>query len=58
MLLASFVVIFASMLILLAVQLLRKDELPTGCTPAGCRRCRGSCDAKQGRTGPSAAGEV
>jgi hypothetical protein len=57
-LLASFVAIFASMLALLAAQFLRKGELPTGCTPAGCRRCRGACNAKDGPPGPSGAGEV
>ena len=39
-LLLSFAMIFVSMLLLVMVQLLRKGDLPTGCTPKGCIRCR------------------
>ena len=46
-LIASFGIIFVSMLILVAIQVLRNDVLPTGCTPDGCRRCRKkTCPAK------------
>lgn len=45
-LIASFVMIFASMLILVAIQYMRNDVLPTGCTPGGCRRCRKDCPKK------------
>lgn len=45
-LVASFATIFASMLILVAIQYLRDDVLPTGCTPGGCRRCRKDCPKK------------
>ena len=48
-LLVSFAVIFVSMLVLVAAQRLRNDELPTGCTPEGCRRCRKDCPSKAGR---------
>ncbi|MGI9508582.1 MAG: hypothetical protein ACR2QJ_04440 [Geminicoccaceae bacterium] len=43
LLLASFAMIFVSMLILIAIQHMRDDVLPTGCTPEGCRRCRKDC---------------
>ena len=46
LLLASFATIFVSMLILIAIQYLRNDVLPTGCTPEGCRRCRKDCPKK------------
>ena len=45
-LIASFALIFASMLILVAIQYLRNDILPTGCTPGGCQRCRKDCPKK------------
>ena len=57
-LLISFATIFVSMLILLAVQILRKGELPTGCTPKGCYRCRGACRSKSGLREQPGAGEV
>ncbi len=44
--LVSFAMIFVSMLVLVAAQRLRNDELPTGCTPEGCRRCRSDCRSK------------
>ncbi len=37
---ASFGIFFISMLILVAIQVMRNDVLPTGCTPEGCRRCK------------------
>ena len=46
MLLFSFATIFVSMLVLVAIQIARKDVLPTGCTPEGCRRCRKDCPTK------------
>ena len=45
-LLASFVTIFVSMLILVAIQFMRNDTLPTGCTPGGCLGCRKKCPTK------------
>lgn len=42
-LLVSFATILVSMLILVAIQFMRNDVLPTGCTPEGCRRCRKDC---------------
>lgn len=45
-LLVTFVVFFISMLILVAIQFMRNDVLPTGCTPDGCRRCRKKCPTK------------
>ncbi len=45
-LVVSFSMIFVSMLILVAIQFLRGDMLPTGCTPEGCRRCKKDCPTK------------
>ncbi len=45
-LLASFVLFFVSMAVLVGIQTLRNGELPTGCTPEGCRRCRKDCPSK------------
>lgn len=46
-LIASFGIFFVSMLILVSIQIMRKDVLPTGCTPEGCRRCKKkSCPTK------------
>ena len=57
-LLVSFAVIFISMLALLLAQSLRKSELPTGCTPKGCKRCRKPCRSKPGLREQQAAREV
>lgn len=57
LLIASFTLIFVSMLGLVAAQLFSKGDLPTGCTPDGCRRCKKDCpskaslDAQTGRNG-------
>ena len=57
-LLVSFAMIFVSMLVLVATQLLRNDELPTGCTPEGCRRCRKDCPTKAAADAQTDAGKV
>ena len=44
--LISFGIVFVSMLILVGIQVMRQDELPTGCTPEGCKRCRKDCPTK------------
>ena len=46
LLLASFVLFLVSMAVLVAIQVLRNGELPTGCTPDGCRRCRKDCPSR------------
>ena len=48
-LLGSFAMIFVSMLTLVAIQYMRNDVLPTGCTPGGCQRCRKDCPSKGDR---------
>ncbi len=45
-LLATFILFFISMLILVGIQVMRNGELPTGCTPGGCQRCRKDCPNK------------
>lgn len=46
LMLVSFAMIFVSMLVLVSIQYMRNDLLPTGCTPEGCRRCRKDCPTK------------
>ncbi len=46
LLLAIFFVFLVSMVVLAGIQILRDGELPTGCTPEGCRRCRKVCPSK------------
>ncbi len=56
-LLVSFVMIFVSMIILVGIQVMRKGELPTGCSPDGCGRCRKKkCPAKSMRDAQSSGG--
>ncbi len=45
-LLGAFAMIFISMVVLLFAKTLGNGELPTGCTPEGCRNCRKKCSAK------------
>lgn len=57
-LLVSFATIFVSMLILVAIQYMRDDVLPTGCTPEGCSRCRKDCPTKAAPDAQPEAGKV
>ena len=57
-LLVSFATILVSMLVLVAIQFMRNDVLPTGCTPEGCRRCRKDCPTKAALDAQSDAGKV
>ena len=56
--LVSFATIFVSMLILVAIQYMRDDVLPTGCTPEGCRRCRKDCPTKAALDGSNEGGKT